>query len=305
MKRLFFVMQLMIAFQAALHADFTTESIGSETLTPPSRRNFGGIQADGDYIGRSKFSNSFFKGEKIGYSEWEVTPAYTFLICPDKKEAFEVGIGYSQDSLVWQENPFFHEQLFKNIRLSLGCSSERLERWIWQAQGFMNINIKGSNIWQYATYDVVLWGRYAYFDCLGVNLGALGFTGLQINRVYPIVGFDWRFFPAWQLNLIFPVNLSLVYTPIDNFSLALATRFFFSRNRVDKSAELSQGVYEYRNPGIELGAKYTLGPLLLATLHGGYTLGGRLRIWNRSHKEGRRFDFNGAPYAGAEVALHF
>ncbi len=119
-------------------------------------------------------------------------------------------------------------------------------------------------------------GEYDYSKNIGVHVGFLGWTGLKIDKILPILGFDWTFCEKWTLNAVFPVNVSLVYAYNDKLSFAAAGRFFWNRHRIEKHALLSEGIWEYRNSGAELAVNYALKNFAALNLHAGYTFGGML-----------------------------
>lgn len=301
----FLVTSILTAF-STISADVDSGDYGSEQMAnldekpTPFKLNF-----RTDFIGEAETKNGFYRKEKLHYSESQVDISGVFYYNACHKEALAAQVAYNVTQLYWKENPLFDQRNFNNIGIAIGGVSQRLCGWTWQAYAALNMDSKNAGLNNYTTYDLLLWGKYNYRDNIGVHVGFLGWTGLKIDKILPILGFDWTFCDKWTVNAVFPLNISVVYAYSDTLSVTAAGRFFWNRHRIEKHALLSQGVWEYRNSGIELGANYAYRNLASLNVHAGYAFGGNVKLSNRNHKHTRKFEFDGSPYVGGELAIHF
>lgn len=293
------------AFAGWADVDIDQQDIGSEQITAPVPKrqtpfNFG---ARIDAIGNSKIQKGFFKGDEIKFATAEVEAGMVVYYCPEFTEGLRVDAGYAPTYLRWSENPWFEQDHFNIVSLSLIGFSKRYDRWFWRSQLTVNMD---ADEWQsdYMSYDILLWGRYAYCENIGVHLGFWGETGLQMDRVYPIIGFDWTISPKWKLSLVYPVNVSLDYSLTKTWSLALAGRFFNSRFRVHHDECTSKALVRYTNIGGEFAIKFDNDELSF-NIHAGGTFGGKFRQANKHNHHAHTFDLDSALYAGGEVNVKF
>lgn len=301
----------LLAIAGCLSADlnddvFSGDDASTFDLSPES------IEANGpfflrsgfDVTGKSKFTNSPYKGDKFKFAEFDIDGTYIFAYDECNKEGLTATVGYSRYHLDWNNNPYFDESDFNMISVGLGFFSHRLWNWDWKGSVKMNFDPDHLNFQNYVTWDLLLWGRYQIIDNWGFHAGVLALTGMKIDRIYPIIGLDWTINDRWKINAIFPVNFSVIYTLDCNWSFALASRLWDVRQRVGKSEPESRGLWEYRNVGIELAANYNVSGWNF-NVHGGYTTGGRLKISDSHRHHSHRMNFNATPYVGGEVAVNF
>jgi len=263
------------------------------------------IDLNYDRVARSKFTRKRHKKQNISFGVGQASAGFIFYYDKEVKEIATIEAGYTNTDIHWKENPYFHKKDFNVATLSVGAVTKRICRWLWKSKLAWNIDMDHPNFSEYSTWDFIGWGRYSYTDDIGIHLGLIVMTGMRIDHVYPILGFDWKFNEKWKVNAIFPLNISVVYAFDDNWSLDLAARGWETRNRVGKNEKLSKALVQYSNTGIELGANYDLGHRVHANIHIGYTTGGRLRIADKNNHHHHRLKFKAAPYAGGEIQLNF
>ncbi len=163
---------------------------------------------------------------------------------------------------------------------------------------------EGRNIGDYACYDLILWGRYEYCEHIGVHVGFFAQAGMKMDRVYPIVGFDWKLSNRWKLNLVYPVNISLEYLLSKHWTIALAERNFNVRYRVRHRESHPKFLVRYENKGAELAIKYE-DNLTTANVHAGYTFGGLFKVANYNNHHPHHYRLDSAGYIGAEATIKF
>lgn len=278
--------------------DLGPQNIQEDNLGP---FNF---QVLGDYIGKA---NVRCPGEHdLQFATALANASFVYYYDPCYQEGLTIGASYMFTRLDWRLNPFFSQKDVDTAILSLGIFTQRLPGWTWRAQISANFdNLQYWNFTDYMNYDLLAWGRYAYCPNIGIHIGFIALTGMKIDRVYPLFGFDWTYNENWKLNLVFPVDLSLIYTINPCWNVALAGRFFNQRHRMKEDQFFPEALWFYTTGGGEFAINYTPTKHLKVNVHGGYNLGGHLKIANRHYHHGQRFRIDGAPYAGAEVDFNF
>jgi hypothetical protein len=256
-----------------------------------------------DSIGNAKIKKGDYKGDKVRFKAVEAELGMFFYECPAYSEAANVAIGYTGTYLHWSENPWFDQDRFHTVTFTLGGASKRLRDWFWRGQIDINYDTSGGSVSsQYFYYDLLLWGRYEYCKQIGFHVGLIAQTGMNLDRVYPILGADWQMSKNWKLNLVFPVNVSLEYALNDQWGLALAGRNFDIRHRAKKDE--GKSLIRYQNIGAEFAIRYNAN-LLTANIHAGTTLGGRCRISNYRNHDPHHYRLRPSGYFGGEIDVKF
>lgn len=308
MKR--FIHALFIPFLLStqgVFADVDSGVFGSEKMADPQEeagRPFS-LSVSYDQVCRSNFSKKGLKKQSQWFSIAEIEAGGVFYHNPCYDEGGKATIGYSNTRFDWKENPFFRQKQFNVVSFELGFATKRITNWLWQANLSMNVDGNRFNVRHYSNYDLLFWGRYSITPNIGYHAGFLAFTGMHVNKLWPIFGFDWTFSKKWKLNLVYPVNISLVYQINPCFSASLAGRAFFNRYRAGEHEPLPQAIFEYRNTGAEFALNYEWNSRLKLNGHVGHTFGGQVWISNRSHNRINHLDINGAGYFGGSVVWDF
>lgn len=308
MKKIFYSLLLSLPLLGYdLGAQLATEDIGSENIqiSESSEGYPFRAKAAGDWVSRAKISKHR-DDYHIKFAAAAVDASMVFYYDKCNKEAANVAVAYKKTYLNWEHNPYFKETNFDTISLILGGYSERLCDWIWRGQLSINFdNIEHWDFQDYMNYDLFLWGRYHLCENIGFHIGIFAQTGMMIDRVYPVIGIDWKYSQKLHINLIYPVNISAVYSFNPQWSIALAGRFFDERHRVKKDAHLSEGLWVYRVVGAEIALNYNPTDWISANVHLGTTIGGNLKVANRNYHHRRRYDVNDSAYAGGELSVSF
>lgn len=302
----------LMTISTSLSADLADDAFGADDTstydeTPGVPEDAKGpflVRVSYDAVGKAKFDKKPFKGEKFRFSELNIDASAIFYYNPCYKEGLVATLGWQNDCLDWKQNPYFHEKYFNWLSFGLGAFTSRAAGWDWKAVIKLNIDPHHLNIQEYVAWDFLLWGRYELNCNWGVHAGVLALTGMKIDRVYPIIGLDWKINDRWTLNLVYPTNLSLIYQYTCNWSFALAGRFWEVRHRAAKHEPLDKALWVYRNAGLELATNYIWNRFSI-NAHVGYTFGGVLKIANRHYNNKKNIDFEGAPYAGIEGNYNF
>lgn len=287
--------------------DVDVEDLSSEDINENVSGGPFNIEISTDFIGKAEFENRHRHHYKdFTFATGDLDLSFIYYYNPCLKEGASLGVSYMRTRLDWKENPFFTQKDYNTVSLNFAGFSQRFKDWTWRGQASVNFdNIEHWNLEDYVNYDLLLWGRYAYRPDFGVHLGLLVLTGMKIDRVYPVIGIDWTYNCHWKLNLVFPMDISIVYTVDDCWAISLASRFITQRHRVKKDQFLSRGLWFYTSTGAELAVKYTPRKWISVNVHIGENFGGHLKVANRHYKESHRLPFGAAPYAGAEVDINF
>jgi hypothetical protein len=292
-----------------LHADVDDNILGSEQLLQPQEtENPGpfGLSASGDYVGRTKLHHSNVPDTHLTFYDWYVEGTAIVYYNEACGEGLQAVVGYDNAHLDWQDNPYFNQKNFGELIVGLGAFTKRIDKWLWQAQVTMNMDTQHRNWNLYTNYDLLLWGRYTTCNPdINLHIGFWMQTGMKIDHIYPIIGFDWVFAEDWKLSLVFPMNISLVYTLNESWNIAVAGRFFDIRRRVGYDQPLSEGLFQYRTSGAEFATNYQFCNWLKLNAHVGYTFWGNFRVSNRENKHPTHFDIDSSWYAGGQLTANF
>lgn len=289
-----------------LNGDVANESIESPLSPSSSHQGPFRVEISADTISKVRLSNHQIH-QSLAFTEMEANATVAVYYDPQPVEVVYLTCGYQWQDLEWRGNPFFHQTNFNNLSLAIGGISSRFEKWMWRMQGTATINLDHLNFNKYLYGDFLLWGRCQYTAAWNLHVGFYTWLGMRMNRIIPIIGFDWRMNSQWRLNAVFPVNLSLVYTFRKGWTIALAARVFSSRNRLGSHEKLSQGLYEYRSVGAEINLRYKNKDCIPieAHFHAGYNFGGQIKVFNQNHRHRRSFNLGVAPYIGGEISCRF
>lgn len=297
---------LLLSFtNTSLHADFEDSIVSQEEIETPEHQGPFRGEFSFDAVGSANIDKPGFTGQEVDFSCFAGRVGSVICYSKVRREAFMLAIGGARAKIDWEENPYFSQTVFPTATLALRFFSNRLEDWIWQAQFAMNIDTEHWDFNHYLNFDILLWGRHDWRPNIGLHAGFIVQTGMQIDRIYPIIGFDWKINDLWKLNLVFPVNLSIERTLNDCWKAALAVRFFDVRERADEDEPLPMALVCYRNTGLELAFKYDWANIIEANIHAGYTVGGELRISNRHNDHPKHFDLGSAGYIGSELVVKY
>jgi hypothetical protein len=303
-KYLSILTSLILFLPLVISAEIQEGDWALEKISPPVQKGPFSVSANYDAMGNAKFDHNHFKRDKIRYAQGNITGSFIPYYDEAHQEGMLIGLGYTNVHMVWNNNPYFNQHTSQTVNLTLGGFSERLCDWDWKGTAVANINTHYFNC-DYVNYDFTLWGRYSYTEDIGLHCGFTVQTGMKMDRVYPIIGIDWTINQDWKLDLVFPIDMTLSYHLTKDWSLAIATRFFSYRNRVNKNEPLSMAVFRYQSTGAELAIEYDNDENIKGSLHGGMILGGHIRVANRQNEHPRRLKFKSAPYGGAAIAFRF
>lgn len=294
---------LIILSLAQLCAEYDLQDFSS--LQMPVRQRAFTLRGSGDALGKAKIKHHGDHEGKIqyGHAEGEFDAVIYYNDC--HQEGISVGVGYEYSNLKWNQNCFFCKRDYNTAFLSTVFFTNRLPSWEWLFSANVNIDANNWEFNTYTSYDLLLWGRYEYNCHIGLHVGVYVETGMKLNLVLPVIGFDWKISDTLYLSAVYPLNISLNYTLNPRWTTAVAIRFFNDRHRAGECGLFYKALWRYCNTGLEAAINYNLCDRLTANLHVGYATGGRLRISNRHNHEAHHIRFNGCGYAGGAITLNF
>lgn len=303
----FAIICLPFLLAGAVHADLDSGIFGSEKMADPQKersRPFN-VCFSADNVCQSHFSGKKFNCETQSYFEAEAELGGVFYYTPCYEEGAKLTAGYTYARFDWDENPFFKQKRFNIATAELGFATKRVRGWLWQANVAVNTDLNHFRDTKYVNADLLLWGRYCWSRCIGFHSGFLAYTGMHVNKVWPVFGFDWTINRKWKINAVYPLNISVVYQFNRCWAASLAGRAFINRYRAGPKEPVPEAIFEYRNTGAELALTYDCGCRLKMNVHVGRTFNGSIRISNENHHHGRTLFIDGACYYGGNLDYSF
>lgn len=304
MKKYFFTF-FFLAFSPLTYADIVIDpqDISQEEIAQPAKSTPFSLSTHIDYIHGAKIDKGFYKGDKVEFAEGEAIASMVVYYDPCLTEGLRIGAGYTATYLHWCENPWFDQEHYNQVDISVAGFSKRVNGWLWRTELTANFDADEWSF-QYTTYDLILWGRYDLCQDFGLHIGAFIETGCRMDRIYPILGFDWQITEKWRLDAVFPMNMALSYAWTPKWSLGAAARFFDSRFRVHSDEHSLKPLVRFTTMGAEFFVKYG-DDKITANIHAGSTVGGRFRVANRHNNHATGYDLNSSFYGGAEIEVVF
>lgn len=312
MKRLlqFMLLGISVAGVQSLHAQLNNEEYSGQTILEGAAADECGpfsISSFADWTGKADFEKKkcrkSLSNVEFGVAEIDANLVFYYDKCHE--EGLVATAGYNFNQIKWK-NPYFDQNQFNTASVAVSGFTERAENWRWAAQVKVNFDLNHFRFADYIYFDLLLSGRYAYSKCLGLHFGLIALTGYRIDRLYPIIGFDWQISRDWKLNMVYPLNISLAYSITNEWSVLVAGRAFENRHRVGKNNYYSRGLVEYRAAGIEAQVYYeSANKRIEGDLHAGQILGGTVKASNSRHHHIKRYPFKTAPYVGGHLAVKF
>ncbi len=253
-------------------------------------------------LGKAKFEEPGREGQRIKYGESHISTSYIHRLNDDAALTFD--ITYQNTNLEWKENPSFSEENHPLIKLSFGGTTKRFDSWEWSGSLGTEFNAEHFTLSHYTRYKGTMWGRYALSDILGIHIGFTGEAGLRKDSVLPILGIDYKPHDKWKLKLVFPMDISAIYSLNKKWSLAATGRSFKARHRLSAKEANSKGIFTYRSYGSELSLNYNL-DYFLAKVFAGSSFGGDLKIMDKTGKNPSFYKYRSAVYFGGNVMYEF
>lgn len=258
-----------------------------------------------EYVGAAELEKRGYEDDHLRYRVGEAEAGMVVYHNPCFREGLDISLSYLYTTMKWDYNPFFHQDYYNTVATRLSFVTSRLYRWEWRTFVKMFIEADHPDFQHYMFWDFCLWGIYDLCRSTHFHVGLYGESGMKADHVFPIIGFDWRYSDCIKVNLVFPMDLSVLYEINEHWNIGIAERFLRARHKAGKDNPVPMALWEYSSTGTELGVNYRLGDRIVANAHAGYAWDGKIRVSNRSRKNAKHFDIAGAPYVGAAVSMHY
>jgi hypothetical protein len=268
------------------------------------------VHFDGEYrdVGKAKFRTHPVRGTHANYQDAHAFLYLSHYLTPNNSLSWKVG--YSYLDFNWLRNPRFHESHYHFVNASLGWVSTSVKDWRWILSTGVSVDAQTFDFGQSGVYYGLMWGRYSFSPTLGMHIGWAGYVGVENGYLVPIIGVDWRASTHWQLNGIFPINVSIEYLFNKNWKAALEVASFGRPYRFPMRihggvGQFRNGIFEVYSVGTELDLKFQVDHSFWASVGGGWNFGGWILIKNHENHHGKYYKFDGAPYVQGKLAFSF
>jgi hypothetical protein len=259
--------------------------------------------ADYNQIAQARFKNPTHRHRAIRFSEERAIGRYTHHI--DDLNGMTCGVGYLGTQFHFSHRPKFNQKHFDNLLLEIGAYTKEIDKWRLDANLNIQMNTEHLSLSRYTFFTGLLHGQYKWHEKRNLHIGILSYSGMRYSRVLPVIGIDYKPSEKWKLNLIFPLNVSAVYSINSNWSTEVGLRYFLARQRLQDDDRLSRGLVAYRNWGAEAGINYKCGDRITFNAHVGESLGGRMRVSHRDDRHRHHYEIKSAPYFGLMAKIAF
>lgn len=270
--------------------------------TPPP---FYPFSVSGHYLAVQKahFRTPGFEDKWMRYKEGGAAFSYTHPF--NELCGLIFGTGWVGTVVDMEDNPAFHDTFFNYVNFSVGGFTKVFPDWTWTLTAAAFLDTESFSFADYALYQGVLWGQYAFCKWLELDCGLILECGLDRDKVWPIIGFVFKPWDKWRLNAVYPINLALEYEWTRCLTLAGSIRFLRNRHRVDQDEPDPQGIFEYRDIGAEFDL--TFSPFTWGSAKGfiGKTFDGDLKITDRNYHNAIHYKFVGSYYAGVSARFSY
>lgn len=245
--------------------------------------------------------------DKGGNLYYQKANAFLFMLLPISRYSyFFPRVEWNTFRLKWNENPKFNQSRFYYVQFGLTFYSTAIDRWRWILRADYNIDLEHFHqAGQYGLFSGLLWGAYELHRKWHYHLGALGYTGMSGQEVYPIIGLDFAPNSTWLFQAIFPIDYSVQYKFWQYFRLSAKARPLKERFRTGKREPQPKSVFSYSSVGAELNLHFEIERRFEFEIYGGYNFGGDFYIKDKNGHNSLYTHVENAPYFGANLDYAF
>lgn len=266
------------------------------------------VHFDGEF--RNVFPADFHasKYSKAHYQDAHAFLYYSHYLTPDNALSWKAG--YSFLKFDWPENPRFHEDNYHFLNGSLAWISTSLEDWRWILSGAASVDATTFNFGNTGVYYGLMWGRYRFSPTIGMHVGWAGYVGVKNGYLLPIIGIDYHPNAQWQINAIFPIDVSVTYTFAQHWSTSLEWATFgrpyrFPMRALDGVDGYKDGIFEVYSKGLEWDLNFQRGNTFSASVGAGWNFGGWIFIKDSHNHHGKYYKYESAPYVQGKLTCTF
>lgn len=268
--------------------------------------DFHPLHAGGNAIAIGRADVTLKNGPEDGTLLFNKGNAFVQLLVPVSKTSyFFPRVEWNTFTMDWSKNPEFRQTHFHYIQFALTFLSTAVEKWRWVARADYNLDIKHfAHPATYGLFSALLWGTHEVRKW-HIHVGALGYTGLEGEMVYPVIGVDYAPNKKWLFQAVFPITYSIEYALNKEWRLSLKGRPLKERFRTGRLEPQPRSVFSYTSVGAELNLHYERFLRVEFEIYGGYNFGGNFYIKDREGNFPLYTTFSGAPYGGATLNYGF
>lgn len=268
--------------------------------------DFHPLHAGGNAIAFGRADVTLKNGPEDGTLLFNKGNAFIQLLVPVSRTSyFFPRVEWNTFTMDWNKNPKFSQTHFHYLQFALAFLSTAVEKWRWVARADYNLDIKHfAHPAMYGLFSALLWGTHEVRKW-HIHVGALGYTGLEGEMVYPVVGVDYAPNKKWLFQAVFPITYSIEYALNPEWRLSLKGRPLKERFRTGRLEPQPRSVFSYTSVGAELNLHYEKFLRVEFEIYGGYNFGGDFYIKDREGHFPLYTTFGGAPYGGATLNYGF
>jgi hypothetical protein len=257
------------------------------------------LETDFGQVGSAKVTSGKAFGSKTNYGEGNASLYFSHFLNTENSLTWQVGANYL--NLGWKDNPAFHKNQYTYGIGSLTWISHSIEKWRWVLNGGVAVDATTFSFGNSAVYYTMLWGRYAQLENLGVHLGLFAYYGAKDGYVLPILGIDWKMSSHWELQAVFPIDISLSYffnphLVTSLIATSLGGPYRFPRKIHEGIGPYDNGTFKVYSTVLEWDLSFILKNRLEVGAGGGWNFGGWIQVSDNHHGHKKYYNFNGAPY---------
>ncbi len=258
------------------------------------------IYATGD----ASFDAPTIAGERFRYTQWDVEASYCKQV--NALSGVVAGLGYRWTRMGWSNSEFLRHPRFEEVGAFLRGFTHCLDCWMWKfGIGWWQQTYK-LNMGRYGMAELFAWGRYDYIPGrLGLHIGFISLPGKRKGFTRPIIGLDYKFRNGFELDAVYPIDITLLYPVTYWFKTGIAARFNRSRERMRPDDIIPEGIIEYRNWGAEWRA--VIEPIcgIKAEAYIGSTIWTFVRVTTQHNKTVVYRNLDPVIYTGAHIFLAY
>jgi hypothetical protein len=240
------------------------------------------------------------KGGELTFGKYNI---FADLLVPvTKKTYFFPRVDWTTFTLDWNHNPKFNQKQFDYAQFSLTFFSIEMEKWRWIMRASYNLDIKYfDNPSQYGLFTGLIWGSNEVNEKLNCHFGAYGYTGMEGDQIWPVIGFDYSPTKKWTLFAVFPIEYFIQYKIDHHWQLALKVRPLKERFRVGAKELQPKSIFSYTSVGSEFNIHYEIFRRFEFEAYGGWNFGGEFYIKDEFGNNPLYTHTGGAPYGGISL----
>lgn len=288
---------------------FSALSLGAQEGEPSrSLFDYQPIHIGGNVIRLGKADVTLRRGDvEDGHLYFRKSNAFLFMLLPISAcSYFFPRVEWNTFTMAWNKNPKFHKKHFYYTQFALTFYSTALENWRWILRADYNMDLEHfSKPGLYGLFSGLMWGAYQIHRKWHYHVGILGYTGIEGQEVYPVIGLDYAPNKTWLFQIVFPMLYTIDYKLTKNWRFSLKGRPMKERFRTGPKEPQPRSIFSYSSTGAEFNVHYEIPMRFEMEAYVGYNFGGTFFIKNQEGHNSLYTDVGGSPYWGANLDYAF